>query len=440
MPESSILVEHRRTAEVSTSSHSHGDSQPTKVSQRSGRLLRGAWIVLAVLSLAILLAAVPGYLSLNPLESFRGDLDFDLSPQSAAVVRVGSLVSLLSVATSLGMAGLLYAKRFDQPMGTFLSFYLLAHGTLFAGSIELLQPIWPAAPIANSFFLLPLIFTPASIALIGLFPDGRFVPRWSKWLVPLPWVYLPLLWVYKPWQSQLDFSALPSLVVRVALGVTFGAFAASVYVLVYRYRRVSTAAQRQQTKWVIFGLALSFVLQGASSIVWIQMFRLPVGAAIPPMVSFGTLIYSASTTLFPITLTIAFMRYRLYEIDTLVNRALVYGLLTGALGLTYFASVVLLQGTLRRLTGQESPIAIVASTLLVWALSQPLQRRLQELIDRRFYRRRYDAGRMLARFGSRLGDEMEVEAQSQLLLGAVEETVQPRHVSMWIKSLPKSGA
>lgn len=221
--------------------------------------------------------------------------------------------------------------------------------------------------------------------------------------------------------------------------VTFGLFIASVYLLIYRYRWVSNPEQRQQTKWVIFGLVLYFVLQGTTSVTWIGAYRLPSGATVPPSLYTGTLIYSASSMIFPITLAIAVMRYRLYEIDTVINRTLVYGLLTAALAFTYFASVVLLQNLIRGLAGQESPIAVVAATLLVAALFHPFRRNLQGFIDRRFYRRRYDAGQMLARFGSKLGEEFGPEEQMALLMRFVEEAVQPRHVSMWIRSQPLAG-
>lgn len=403
------------------------------------RVLRGAWFLLAGISLAILLLAIPGYLTLNPLESFRSDLVYDLTSGSAAVLRAASLISFLSVALSLGLAALLFFKRFDQRMGRFLSFYLLAQGTLQAGSLELLQPLWPSAAIINSFVLLPLVFVPATIALIALFPDGRFVPGWSRWLIPVSWVYMPLLWWVRPWESQLGLSRLPWLAIGVAMGVTFGIAIASVYLLIHRYRWVSNAEQRQQTKWVIFGLVLYFVLQGITSMNWIGAYRLPPGATVPTSLYTGTLIYSASTMIFPITLAIAVMRYRLYEIDTVINRTLVYGLLTGALALTYLASVVLLQNLIRGLAGQESPIAVVAATLLVAALFHPFRKRVQGFIDRRFYRRRYDAGQMLARFGSKLGEEFGPEEQMALLMRFVEEAMQPRHVSMWIRSQPLAG-
>jgi hypothetical protein len=158
-----------------------GSSNTTGVIKRPQEsLLRSLWILCAALSLAILLMAIPGYLSRVPIEYFRTDLVFDPSPMNVVFIRTGSLLSFLSSALALGLAALLFVKRFDQPMGIFLSFYLLVHGTLLAGSIDMLEPFWPNVAIVNSFLLLPLIYTPASVALVGLFPDGRFAPSWSK--------------------------------------------------------------------------------------------------------------------------------------------------------------------------------------------------------------------------------------------------------------------
>jgi hypothetical protein len=133
----------------------------------------------------------------------------------------------------------------------------------------------------------------------------------------------------------------------------------------------------------------------------------------------------------PIAIGIAILRYRLYEIATLINRTLVYGTLTAALVALYFGGIVVLQRIFVLLTGQQSTLAVVASTLLIAALFNPLRRRIQSFIDRRFYRRKYDARKTLEAFSAKLRDETDLEALNAELIGVVRETMQPTHISLW---------
>ncbi len=136
----------------------------------------------------------------------------------------------------------------------------------------------------------------------------------------------------------------------------------------------------------------------------------------------------------PVAVGIAVTRHRLYDIDLLINRTLVYGSLTAMLVVLYFGSVVSLQATLRVLTGQESTLAIVASTLTIAALFSPLRRRVQRSVDRRFYRRKYDVAKTLAAFNARLRQETDLDALSDDLVGVARATVQPQRASLWLRS------
>jgi hypothetical protein len=136
----------------------------------------------------------------------------------------------------------------------------------------------------------------------------------------------------------------------------------------------------------------------------------------------------------PISMGIAVMRYRLYDIDLLINRTLVYGALTATLIALYFGGIVVLQGVFVALTGEKSTLAVVASTLLIAALFNPLRRRIQSFIDRRFYRKKYDARKTLKAFSATLRDEMDLDAMSDDLVGVVKETMAPAHVSLWLRT------
>jgi len=147
----------------------------------------------------------------------------------------------------------------------------------------------------------------------------------------------------------------------------------------------------------------------------------------------GFLVIAAGLLFVPVSMGIGILKHRLYDVDVVLNRALVYGALTGILGVAYLGIVVLLQRLLDPLT-RESDLAIAGSTLAVAALFRPLRVRVQTFIDRRFYRRKYDAAGTLGRFSSRLRDEIELDALSEDLISVVGETVQPSHASLWLRS------
>jgi hypothetical protein len=185
--------------------------------------------------------------------------------------------------------------------------------------------------------------------------------------------------------------------------------------------------ERQQIKWPAFIAVVAAVgsilydtaISGAIGLRWLEWA--------------GYVAVIAALVGFPISIGIAIVRYRLYEIDTLINRTLVYGLLTAILAAVYFGAVVMLQRLFVALIGEKSTLAVVASTLLIAALFNPLRKRMQALVDRRFYRRKYDAAKTLEVFSAKLREETDLEALSDDLVGAVRETMQPTHVSLWLR-------
>jgi hypothetical protein len=274
-----------------------------------------------------------------------------------------------------------------------------------------------------------------AMLLILYFPDGRpLSPRWGR----LAWmaagalcVYLPLdalepgpLQVFpflnNPIGASQSMWAILGPLRSIAILLEVVILLAAVFSLLLRLRRAQ-GDERQQIKWIIyaaayFAITLALVFYGESR-------------STETVLRVATVLHVVSLAGLVAATAIAIFKYRLYDIDIIINKTLVYGALTGALALVYFASVVLLQ----RIFPAESPVAIVLSTLAIAALFSPLRRRIQNAIDKRFYRRKYDAQRTLAAFSAQMRDEVELEQLSEALLSVVDETMQPAHVSLWLK-------
>jgi hypothetical protein len=217
------------------------------------------------------------------------------------------------------------------------------------------------------------------------------------------------------------------------VGIVFywGALISMVIAQIYRYRQVSSPIQREQTKWVVYSLAMTILLV-------VGLFLLPQ-LLVPALGQAGTLLaamsYSVANLLYlplPIDFGIAILRYRLYDIDVLINRTLVYLMLTAILALIYIGIVIGLQYLLRGIINQHNDVAIVVSTLAIAALFQPLRSRIQVIIDRRFYRRKYDAARTLAAFSATLRNVVDLDQLRDQLVAVVQETIQPSSVSLWL--------
>ena len=256
-----------------------------------------------------------------------------------------------------------------------------------------------------------------------LFPSGRFVPRWTRWLA-LCWVLFVGTWIFTPFGPP----TWPLPLFNVAILILWGSFPVA---QVYRYVRTSDHTQRQQTKWVVFGVAVA--VAGTLTTIF------TVGAAVdlaPKNVGqrmLSMLLMDAFVLFIPLSIGVAVLRARLFDIDVVINRTLVYGSLTAILVAVYFGGIVVLQRLFVVLTGETSTLAVVASTLVIAALFNPLRRRIQSFIDRRFYRKKYDAAKTLQAFSSKLRDETDLDALNDHLVGVVAEAIQPAHVLLWLR-------
>jgi hypothetical protein len=291
-----------------------------------------------------------------------------------------------------------------------------------------------------SWTFVPGLGLAATLTLL-LFPTGRLPsPRW-RWV---PWavaaaialMVVPPALVLWPMRGPALVSGLDPAQIAggwvlslEVLGLLFivVCMIASASSLVVRFRRAG-GQERQQLKWLTYA-AVVFIVIFVCSIFVPQPVR---ASEIWPLVSLVLLVTVYPSI--PMAVGVAILRHRLYDIDIIINRTLVYGSLTATLALVYFGGVISLQYIFRAFAGQESNLAVVASTLAIAALFVPLRRRIQRLIDRRFYRRKYDAAKTLEDFSARLRSETDLDTLSEDLVRVVRETLQPEHVSMWLRS------
>ena len=413
-----------------------------------------AWS-LAALSMVMFLASVAFFVLTRAAQAE--------APSSLVTSRsiIDLLVSVPFLAFPL-VGALIASRRPHNPIG----WICLAVGLLwmllglfdYYGVYGLAKPGTVPFPVV-SYALVQWLWLPTvgllAIYLLLLFPDGRLPSR--RWR-PLAWlsgaviVLLGVDSVLAPGEltdlegvrNPFGLEGAPWLVdAEIVLLLLFVAcILASAVSLILRYRH-SGGEVRQQIKWIALagsfvGLLLSTVLgliivsevmrgSGGSTPLWLQVLLFVM------ILSFAGV---------PVAIGFAVLRYRLYDIDLLINRTLVYGSLTVSLAVVYFGGVTVTQAIFRALTGQEEQpqLAVVVSTLVIAALFNPFRRRIQSFIDRRFYRRRYDAAKTLEAFSAKLRDETDLDALSAELVSVVRETMQPAHVSLWLREPPETGA
>ncbi|HET9980347.1 MAG TPA: hypothetical protein VFQ32_07880 [Ktedonobacterales bacterium] len=336
-----------------------------------------------------------------------------VSPETYAIalVSLAALYLLLALVT----ATVLLWRRPNDWMAMIVAFAVVAYPSRLWTTPLLGHPgVWtvPAqvVTVAGSISL---------FLLFALFPNGRFVAWWI-WIAAFGWVLL-----------NVDLSDVVPVYFAVPIALlTVGLLVAG---QVIRYRSISSPVQRQQTKWAVFAIALLLIANQAfwQPHFWVADFHRP--DALFPLLAWPWELVSGLVV--PICFGIAILRYRLYDIDIIIRRALLYGPLTVTLALIYAGCVVLLQAPLRPFTRTGGDITLVISTLAVAALFRPIRSRIQTAIDRYFYRRKYDAARTLAAFGETLRNDVDLVWLQEYLLHTVEDAVQPSHASLWLRPL-----
>jgi hypothetical protein len=357
-------------------------------------------------------------------------------------------VSLVGIVGAPILGGLIASRRPRNPYGwVWLGFGMGFALQQFAASYAayaLVEPGTLVAPLTISRVLglgnqVALALAPF---LFLLFPTGRLPSR--RWR-PLAWISalsgVTILVLVFLFDNPDQVGGMVSMMAASGVFVIFATIALSALSLLFRYRRAS-GVERQQLKWVAFTAVLAGSFLVGQQLAWLAAILVAnsFGGELPGLnrslenllnVTFNVCLYAG--------VGIAILRYRLYDIDVIINRTVVYGSLTVSLALLYVGGVISLQGLLRALTGQGSQLAIVASTLTIAALFNPLRHFIQSFIDRRFYRQKYDAARTLEEFGAKLRDETDLEALNGELLAVVRDTVQPTHVSLWLRKPEEPG-
>lgn len=407
----------------------------TLLTGRRLTFVRVAWVILAAAMIAAFFISASYYLAF--MSRACPDVCSFTPQQETALASIGvSLQTFAWIALSfttvillisLVLAFILVWRRSNDWMAMLVALFLVGYPIMNNGTTGTMPT---NIPPSVSILLLIMTFPVWIIylATFMLFPSGRFVPRWT-------WILFVLFAI---WGQVITFA--PD-VLDGMLFLGYPVFVLSIIILqIYRYRRVSTPIQRQQTKWALTGLVAVLL---ANQIFWLPSGLTPLGQTLYMPASF--LFYQLVMLALPITFFIAIQRHRLYEIDTIINRTLVYGSVTMVLAAVYVGCIVGLQAASRALLGTRvnpnEPITIVISTLLIAALFQPLRRRIQSAVNRRFYRTRYDAHKAVEAFGTALRQEVDIRSFSEQLLMVVQRTMEPAHLSLWLSETtrPKEG-
>ena len=351
--------------------------------------------------------------------------ELGLPPMTAAwflaVQDVFSLVFIYSIS-----AAILWKKSRDW-FGLFLTVVFV----IIPASSYLLKPALGDLPGFSLFIdkVIGAISWQLFFILFFFFPNGRPVPSWIGWFAAGYSVYMLAVVAIPEINNSQAGTFLGALMVVLAICSQ-----------VYRYLRRSDAIQRQQTKWVVFVLAYFLLLL---PVMFLFGFQAPPAGSLGPALLkdyglnfMGRLVFWIT----PAVMTFAVLRYRLWDIDLVIRRTLQYSVLTILLGLVYLSAVLLLQQGFRSLTGQESDLALVLSTLAIAALFTPLRGQVQAFIARRFYRKRYDADHAQERFSLNLRALVDLPAIEGELVGIVQETLQPEQMSLWLRSEKMRGS
>lgn len=409
----------------------------TRLSKRWLVMARLAWIVLALFLIGVSIASLPTSFSLlhQPCPASAQCDGYGIGFSTARNMQVFSQsgfsrdtyawfwlgITCVTALVLFGVGGIVFWRRSDDWIALLVAMMCVTMGaTIITNDLNANQSGWGVLGSTVLFIeSLVILFT------LALFPNGRFVPRWALWVAL---VYPGYAVFYVAFLNQLHIPGW-TLYNNLINGLAwFGCWIILTCSQLYRYLRVSNQVERQQTKWVAFSFFILLV-GGLVASVLINSFT-QQDSLLFLFANDGSLLL---VLVIPLAIVLAITRSRLWEIDAIINKTLVYGLLSVLLAGIYAGLVLGLQALLGGMLHQTNAIALVISTLTIAALFHPLRRRLQALIDRRFYRRNYNAARIVQAFSATLRSEVDLSQLSEQLLNVVQETMQPTHISLWLR-------
>jgi hypothetical protein len=402
--------------------------------------VRLVWVILAGYNALPGLLAIPQFyhelLALTPPPNTAGwnSLNFSsavalsgLAPQLVAWILL--LPTLIKTLVFLCVGLLIFLRRSNEWLGLLASYVLVGLcGTFYGDRFQFLaglMPFWHgvARLVGESLWLALFMF-------LVIFPDGRYRPTWTRWVgISLS------VWFAATEIPTLISGSTPDWISWIGLPIILLILIGQVQ----RYRKHAAPAARQQIRGFIAAIGF-FTLYGSLELLARHLFPLPEAPQAENLYIFlaANLVSDLVFVFIPLAIAIAIFRYHLWDIDLVIRRTLAYGILTFFIGLVYFGSVTLLQTVFTVLAGQQSPLAVVLSTLVIAVLVNPLRRRIHAIIDRRFFRSQYDADRALEHFSQNLRERVELHTIEKELAVVVGQALQPEHMSLWMRKGEKS--
>ena len=366
------------------------------------QFFEGLWYVCINLSIVILLASIPGFMEYIPKGFADNRFVVNPDPLVLGVNILSGLFSFFSALVSLILAIVLFRQRKEERMALFLSYFLLIHGVFTSGPLELLEIYIDGISHLATGLVMPFIIVPLLFYFFTRFPDGEFVPVWTKKLISLV-IFSSFVVIFLAPNTAFTSEVVPApwhgilIITGGILSLFFGGV--FIYAQLYRWRYVSSAEQKQQTKWVVLGGSVWLSFLGISSIPWTYSFSLPETTPFPVWLAAASAMWSFANMIIPVSFTLAVMRYRLYDVDVVINRALAYGALTGVVALLY---VVIVGGLGRVFQTSGNLLISLLGTGVVAVMLNPMRERLQNAVNHLMYGERDDPVSVMTMLGKQL--------------------------------------